>query len=292
MKEELRTMESYLKELKALKRYKESERLKEELQQLKMRLSELQAENGRLKKELVLNTNVEREARQLRVTLDQTQHELSMLKEVKVIINGEHLTLEEAAREFVKAKEAAIGARVEAEFKGLKRDFEAKAPGLIYQRLLAILEKPEWPVEIVKVIEERAEEKAQSKLDDEFQRRVNEEAWDSLQELKRTEWKPFIEEQASRISSNLMALVEELQGTWRFACDRCQSRVAVDIGPRQIAALLKGKQVAECPRCTDFNLPPAPPLTAHKIEGSALEGLLEAYLAGKGPPGKAPAEGI
>lgn len=58
MKEELRALEAHVKELKALKRYKESERLKEELQQLKMRLSELQAENGRLKKELVLNTNV------------------------------------------------------------------------------------------------------------------------------------------------------------------------------------------------------------------------------------------
>ena len=66
MKDELKAMETYLKELKALKRYKEAERLKEELPQLKTRFSELQAENGRLKKELVLNTNVEREARQLR----------------------------------------------------------------------------------------------------------------------------------------------------------------------------------------------------------------------------------
>jgi len=51
-------MEVHLKELKALKRYKEAERLKEEVGQLKTRLSELQAENGRLKKELILNTSV------------------------------------------------------------------------------------------------------------------------------------------------------------------------------------------------------------------------------------------
>ena len=113
-----------------------------------------------------------------------------------------------------------------------------------------------------------------------------------LQELKWTEWRPFIEGEASRLGSNLKTLVAELQGTWHFVCDQCQSRVTVEIGPREIAALLKGKHVAECPRCTDFNLPPAPPLTAHKIEDSALEGLLEAYLAGKGPPGNAPAEGI
>lgn len=292
MKDELKAMQAYLKELDALKRYDEVKMLSQEVSQLKAKLSETRSERNRLESEVLDNKKAKEEVRQLKEALDQAQEELSMLKEAKAILDKGTATLEEAAREFVRAKEVEIRARVEAEFKGLKRDFEAKAPGLVYQKLLAILEKPEWPVEIVKVIEERAEEKAQSKLDDEFQRRVNEEAWDSFQELKRTEWKPFIEEQASRIGSNLMALVEELQGTWRFACDRCQSRVAVDIGPRQIAALLKGKQVAECPRCTDFNLPPAPPLTAHKIEGSALEGLLEAYLAGKGPPGKAPAEGI
>jgi len=292
MKDELKSMEAYLKELEALEKYDEVKRLNHEVSELNAKLSELQSERDRLKKELLLSKKAEEETHRLKETLDRAQEELTILKEVRAILKEGDLALGEAARELIRAKEAEISARVAREFNGLKRDFEAKAPGLVYQRLLTILEKPEWPVEIVKVIEERAEEKAQSKLDDEFQRRVNEEAWDSLQELKRTEWKPFIEAEASRIGSNLMALVEELQGTWRFICDRCQSRVTVDIGPRQIAALLKGKQVAECPRCTDFNLPPAPPLTAHKIEGSALEGLLEAYLAGKGPPGKAPAEGI
>jgi len=287
MKEELRALEAHVKELKALKRYKESERLKEELQQLKMRLSELQAENGRLKKELVLNTNVEREARQLREALDQTQHELSMLKEVKVIINGEHLTLEEAAREFVKAKEAEIKGRVEREFEGLKKNFEARAPGLVYRKLIAILKKSDLPAEIAQVIEEKAEEKMQNRLDDEFEHRVNEKALGRLQELKWTEWRPFVEEGASRLGSNLKTLVAELQGRWHFACDQCQSRVSVEIGPREIAALLKGARVAECPRCRDFNLPPAPLLAPHKINGSALEDMVEAYLTDKGPPGNA-----
>ena len=290
MKEELRAMEAYLKELKALKRYKESERLKEELQQLKMRLSELQAENGKLKKELVLNTNVEREARQLREALDQTQHELSMLKEVKVIINGEHLTLEGAAREFVRVKEAEIRGRVENESKALQEKFETEVPELVYYKLLAILREPQWPAEIAQIIEKKAEEKAQSKLDEKFQQRVHEEALGRLEEVKQTEWWPFVEEEASRIVRDLKTLVAELQGTWHLTCDRCQSRVTVDISPREIAALLKGEQVAECSRCKDFNLPPAPPVAPHKINGSALEDLLEAYLAEKGPPGKAASE--
>ena len=124
------------------------------------------------------------------------------------------------------------------------------------------------------------------KLDSFLGGRPNEEAWNRLQELKWTEWRPFIEAEVSRLGSSLKTLVAELQGTWHFACDQCQSRVTVEIGPREISALLKGVRVAECPRCRDFHLPPAPPVAPHKIDGSALEDLVEAYLAGKGPPGK------
>ena len=250
-------------------------------------VSELRSERDKLKKEILLRKKAEEEAHQLKEALTRTQEELSMLKEVKVILNRGHLTLEQATRDFVKAKDVEIKARVEREFKGLKKNFEAKASQLVYQKLLAILKKPEWPVEIAQVIEEKAEEKAQSRLDDEFDHRVNEWALDRLQELKWTEWRPFIEKEASRLGSNLKTLIAELQGTWHFVCDQCQSRVTVEIGPREIAALVKGARVAECPRCRDFNLPPAPPVAPHKIDGSALEDLVEAYLADKGPPGDA-----
>jgi hypothetical protein len=291
MKDELKAMEAYLKELGALKRYDEVKMLSQEVSELKARLSEIQGERDRLEGEVLDSNKAKKEIGQLKEALDRAQEELSTLKEAKAILNGGSLSLEQAAKEFVKAKEAEIRTRVESEFEGLKKDFEAKAPQLIYQRLLAILEKPEWPVEIVKVIKEKAEEKAQSRLDDEFQRRVNEEALGRLQQLKLTEWQPFVEEEASHLVSSLRALVEELQGTWRFICDRCQTRVSVDIGPRQIAAMLKGQQIAECPHCTDFNLPPAPPIAPHKIEGSTLENVLQAYLDKKGPPGKTAAEG-
>lgn len=290
MKDELKAMEAHLKELKALKKYDEVKRLNQEVSELKARILELRSERDRLKREKLLRKKAEEEVCQLKEALNRTCEELSMLKEAKAILNGGYLTLEEAARDFVKAKETEIGARVERELKGLKRNFEAKAPRLVYHKLMAILKKPDLPVEIAQVIEKRAEEKAQSRLDDEFRQGVNEEALNRLQELKRTEWRPFIEEEALRLGSNLKTLAAELQGTWHFVCDQCQSRVTVEIGPRQIAALLKGARVAECPRCRDFNLPPLPLLAPHKIDGSALEDLVEAYLADKGPLGKATME--
>jgi len=286
MKDELKAMETHLKELEALKKYDEVKRLNQEVSELKARVSELRSERDSLKKEMPLRKKAEEEVCQLKEALNRTRAELSMVKETKAILNGGDLTLEEAARDFVKAREAEIGARVEAEFKQLKKNFEAKAPRLVYHKLLAILKKPDLPAEIAQVIEKKVEEKVQSRLDDEFEHRVNEEAWNRLQELKWTEWRPFIEAEVSRLGSSLKTLVAELQGTWHFACDQCQSRVTVEIGPRQISALLKGVRVAECPRCRDFHLPPAPPVAPHKIDGSALEDLVEAYLAGKGPPGK------
>ena len=286
MKDELKAMEAHLKELKALKKYDEVKSLSQEVSQLKAMVSELRSERDKLKKAMLLSKKAEEEAHRLKEALNGAQEELSMLKEVKVILNRGHLTLEQAARDFVKAKDVEIKARVEREFKGLKKNFEAKAPRLVYQKFLAILKKPEWPAEIAQVIEEKAEEKAQSRLDDEFQHRVNEKALGRLQELKWTEWRPFIEAEVSILGSSLKPLVAELQGRWQLTCDRCQSRVSVEIGPREIAALLKGAQVAECPHCRDFNLPPAPAITLHKIHGSALGDLLEAYLADKGPPGK------
>jgi len=290
MKDELKTMETYLKELEGLKKYDEIKRLNQEVSELTATLSEVQAERDKLKEELLVRQKAEEEVYQLKEALSRAEEELSILKEAKAVLKGGDLTLEEAVREFIKAREAEIKARVERESEGLRNDFEAKAPQLVYERLLAVLKGPVWPAEIAQVIEEKAEDKTQSRLNEEFQQRVDKEALDRLEQLKRTEWRPFLEEEVSRIGSNLRTLAAELQGTWYFTCDKCQSRVTVEIGPREIAALLKGERVAECPRCRDFNLPPAPPFAAHKINDSALEDLLEAYLAGKGPPGKATME--
>jgi hypothetical protein len=290
MKDEFKAMEAYLKELDALKRYDEVKMLSQEVSELKAKLSEVLGDRDKLKKQMLDDKKAKEEVGRLKEALSRTQEELSLFKETKAVLNRGSLTLEQAAEEFVKAKEAEIRARAEAEFKGLRKDFEVKMPRLVYQKLLAILKKPEWPVEIVKVIEEKAEEKAQSKLDDEFQRRVNEEALDKLEDIKLTEWRTFLQAEASRIGSNLKTLVAELQGTWCLTCDRCHRTVTIEVGPREIAALLKGGRVAECPRCTDLNLPPAPLVAPHKINGSALEDLLEAYLAEKGPPGKGTSE--
>lgn len=286
MKGEFETMEAYLRELEALKKYDEVKRLNQEVSELKGVLSWVQAERDKLKEEMLVKHKAEEEAAKLKEALKQAQQEVSRLKETKAVLKGGELTLEEAAREFLKSREAEIRLRVGKESEEARKDFEAKAPQLVYKKLIAILKEPEWPVEITQLIERKAEEKAQSKMDDEFRKRVSEAALDRLKELKRTEWHPFVEHEVSRIGSDLVTLATDLQGTWHFPCDRCQRTVTVDIGPREIAVLLKGERVAECPQCQDFNLPPAPPIAAHKISGSSLEDLVAAYLASKGPLGK------
>jgi len=290
MKDELKAMEAYIKELGGLKKYDEVKRLNQEVSELKAKLSEVLGDRDKLKKEMLDDKKAKEEVGRLKGALSRTRDELSTLKEVRVIIKGEHLTLEEAARKFVTVKEAEIKARVEKEFKGLREKFEADTPGLIHHKLLAILKEPHWPAEIAQIIEKKAEEKTQSKLDEEFQQRAHEEALGRLEEVTQTEWRPFVEEETSRIAHDLRTLVTELQGTWHVTCDRCHRRVTLEVGPREFAALLRGERVAECPNCMDLNLPPAPPFAAHKINGSALEDLLEAYLAEKGPPGKAASE--
>ena len=290
MKDELEAMETYIKELGGLKKYEEAQRLEQEISELRARLSQMLAETDRLKNELLISKKAQQEGCGLREALSKAEREVSMLEKTKAILEGKDVTLEVATQEFVKASEAEIKAGVEREFEGLRKNFEAGVPRLVYDKLLAILKEREWPPEIAQVIAGEAQKKAKSQLDDEFKRRVSEKALDRLRELKRTEWRPFLEEQASRIASNLKALVAEFQGRWHFTCDRCQGKVTVEIGPREIAALLKGDRVAECSRCRDFNLPPAPPFAAHKINGSALEGLLVAYLTDKGPPAKASTE--
>jgi len=286
MKDELYTVETYVKELEGLKRYDEAKRLDREVSELKATLSEVQDERDRLKKEILAKQNAEDEARQLREALKQAEKEVSILKETKAVLKGGELTLEEASQEFLKSREAEIKASMQEESEEARRDFEARVPRLVYEKLMAILKEPEWPLEISQVIEGKAEERAQSNLDDEFRKRVNEVALDRLQELKRTEWHSFVEAEVSRITFNLVTLVAGLQGTWHFTCDRCQSTVTMDIGPREIAILLKGERIAECPQCRDFNLPPAPLFAAHKINSSSLEDLLVAYMASKGPLGK------
>jgi tetratricopeptide (TPR) repeat protein len=283
MKDELDAMEAYLKELEALKKYDEAKKLQQELSQLKATFSQIETERDQLKEDLLNRQKTEEELCQLRQALNDTQEELSLLKETKIVLEGSDQTLEELGQEFIKARDLEIKARVKKEFTDLKNSYESEAPRLIYDKLLAILRGSDWPTEIADVIEKKAELMAQSRLDAEFHRRVNEQALDSLEQLKLTEWQPFVEDRASRLTSNLTGLALELQGTWTFACDRCHTRVSVHIGPRQIATLLRGQLIAECPTCTDFSLPPAPLVTHHKIQGSSLEDVLQAYLGEKSP---------
>lgn len=288
MKDEFKAIERYLKQLEALKNYdkvkRQSQELKAKVTQVEARLSQMQAEKDKLENESLLKERAEEEVSRLREALDHAERELSTLRGVQVMLDGAKLTLEEAMQQFVQAEELEIRARLEKEFEELKKDFEVRMPQLVYQKLVTILKGPEWPPEIAQVIEGKAEQRAQGRLDDEFQRKVGDEAAARLEELKRGQWKRFVQEQASRLSRGIRPLVAELRGPWVLLCDRCGRRVTVTVSGREMAILLKGGLVAECPDCTDFNLPPHGPFTPHKIPGSALEDFIEARLRGTGLP--------
>jgi len=52
-----------------------------------------------------------------------------------------------------------------------------------------------------------------------------------------------------------MDLLTELQGIWRFTCDRCSGRVVIDLSPSDIGVLLRGQSIdIACTTCQD----PAP----------------------------------
>jgi len=53
MKDELKAMEAYIKELGGLKKYAEVKRLNEEVSQLKAKLSEVLSDRDKLKKEML-----------------------------------------------------------------------------------------------------------------------------------------------------------------------------------------------------------------------------------------------
>ena len=286
MKDDLAKMEAYVKELDALKKYDELKRVAAEVSELRAVLSQTTAEKDKLEHELLDAKKQITDMDRLKGCLELTQAELSQLKEAKVILDKGDITLEEAVHEFIIAKEEEIKNRIDKELAQIKADFDTRVPELICERLIAILGKQPWPEQIAGLIDERVQGKVKSRLDDEFERRVKEEAAERLKRLKLTEWRRFIDNETATLTSSLNGLVAELKGPWLFTCDRCHTNVRTLVGPHQVAALLSGEYIAECPGCIDLNFPPPPFTVAHKIEGSNLKAMLRIYLSRKGFPDK------
>jgi chromosome segregation ATPase len=276
---------------------------------LKEKLHDETSRNKKLNEEF---RSKQAEVRGLQLELDKTQNELSSLKGLKIkFAEGRELTLEEARSDFIRTREAEIERRANRKFKTLAADYEAKMPGLINQRLVEILEGPAWPAEIAEVVNAKAEERANDvlqnrekwpesfkcyyldqmkesvglELDAEFETGVRQEAERQLEAMKASQWREYAAGKARALATSLKDMVKELQGTWRFTCDRCDRRLVLEIGPSEIASLLRGETIdVVCITCSD----PAPlpfilSTVPHRVGSLTLERLLQFYM-GNTPP--------
>lgn len=320
MKDELKVMEAYLKELEALRYYpqvkEERDFLTVEATQLKEKVAQLEAQ---LRTEIATKIDLtyqlskrETETKELAGRLDEAQKELSLLREFKVkFADGGELILEEMKAELLHVEEDEIQRRAKERLTALEKDIQKRMPTLVHQKLMQVLKRPDWPPEIAKVIDSRAGQIADGILGDrdewpdwfksyclgevnalvnqhltaEFERKVQAEAEKRLHLMKAEQWEEFAACKARALATSLKGLLKELQGTWWFTCDRCGRRLAVDLRPSDVGLLLRGETIEiACTTCLD----PAPfpfilSSVQHKIVALSLEELLELYMSSAPP---------
>ncbi len=286
IKDEFKVLEKYVKELEALRRYsrvkRERDCLATEVAQLKKKIAELGSEvstNNELSSRL---TKSEGEVRELASRLDDAQKELLSLKEFKVNFpDSGDLSLEEIRDQFLHAEEGEIERRVKECLAALEKDMRSRMPTLVHESLIQVLNGSEWPPEIAKVIDSSARQVADAMLGArdqwpdwfknyylkevnalvnhrvtaEFERRVQAGAEKRLELMKDGQWKEYAGSKARALAAGLKDSLKELQGTWRFACDRCGRGLSVDLSASDIGLLLEGETIdITCTTC----LNPAP----------------------------------
>jgi len=316
--DEFEKMEAYLRNLEALRHYprvkRERDSLAVEVPRLKEKVAELESEVS-AKNELCSQLNKsEAEIKELAGKLEEAAKELSSLRNFKVKLpEGNGLILEEMKTQFLQKEEEEIERRAQELFQELERNIRSQMPSLIHERLVEVLRHPNWPPEVKRLIHSRARKRADRilrdrdkwpewfqayyldqvtqsvslRLDSEFQRGVEQEAERRLEVMKAGQWRAYTAAKARALSAGLKDAIKELRGTWWFTCNKCTGRLAIDIGPSEIGALLRGETIdIACTTCSD----PAPfpfilSTVPHKVGSLTLEGLLQLYM------GKAPTTG-
>jgi len=320
-KEGFENLERYTRELEAVKNYaqvkEDRDSLAKEAGQLKGKLGHLEAQlksEVRKKEELSLRLDKSEAAvKELSTKLDEVAKELSSLQNLSVKLpEGSVLSLDEMKAQFLKVEEDEIEGRAKARLGELEKELHSQMPALVYQRLIEIIKHPGLPPEIEEVINSHAKKITDDSLRDmdkwpdwfkeyysnevkesvnwglnsEFEKRVQAEAERRLDALKAGQWRDYTAHKARGLAVDLKGLVSQLQGTWRFSCDRCGRRLAIEMGPSQIGALLGGGVVdVVCSVCSD----PAPfpfilSTIPHKVSSLSLGELLQVYM-GKPPSG-------
>jgi len=311
IKDEFKTLEKHVKELEALRRYP---RVKQERDSLAMEVAHLKEKVAALESEVSTQNELsfqlskrEAEINELAGELAEVGKELTSLRNFKVKLpDGGELTLDEMRTQFLHAEEDEIERKVKERLERLKRNIRRRMPGLVYRRLIQLLESPIWPPEIARIIDTTARQIADGilstrdqwpdwfkgyyldevnafvnyNLTAEFERKVQAEAEKRLELMKAGRWKEYADSKASVLASSLKDSLKELQGTWWFTCDRCGHRLSVDLSLPDVGLLLGGKTIdIACTTCLD----PAPfpfilSTVQHKVISLSLEGLLELYM--------------
>ena len=316
IKNEFKTLEKHIRQLEALRCYprvkQERDSLAIEVAQLKEKVAVLESEVS-TKNELSSQLSKrEAEISELVGKLAEAGKELTSLRNFEVKLpDGGKLTLDEMRVQFLRAEEDEIERKVKEGLQALRKDMRRRMPGLVHKRLIQVLESPNWPLEIARIIDTTARQIADGilgatdqwpdwfksyylsevnalvnrHLTAEFESRVQAEAEKRLELMKAGEWREYTGSRARALASSLKDLLKELQGTWWFTCDGCGRRLSVDLSPSDIGLLLGGKTIdITCTTCLD----PAPfpfilSTVQHKVVSLSLGGLLELYM-GSAPP--------
>lgn len=317
--DEFQKIEAYLRDLEALKYYRqvkdERDSLAVEATQSKDRVAQLEAQLATevaAKNDLSsLLTKTGDEAKELAGRLGEAEKELSSLREFKVKFSaGGELTLEEMRDQFLRAREEEIEKRVKEGLAALEEDMRSRMPTLVHENLIQILSSLEWPPEIAEAVDSRAGQIADDTLGNkdgwpdwfkkyyleevnalvsqqltaEFEKRVRAETEKRVELMKAREWQGYVASKVRTLAASLKGLLNELQGRWGFPCDRCGCQVAIVITASHISVLLRGGTIdIACATCLD----PAPfpfifSTIQHKIVTLNLEGLLASYI-GRSP---------
>ena len=263
----IETTEKYLQELESIKNYP---RLKHEREELLDRVEELQSR------------------------LDNALREITSLKGVKANLDGANMTVGEARADFIRAQDAEVERRSSDRFEKLKRDYQAQIPDLAYRTLCNIMAQPRasWPEGIARLVdgeatkkadailreqnrwplwfknayEEEVKRKVESRLDQQFNARVEmaatARARQELNKLTKTAWpawyvanvEPRIAGLETRIRDNVIDVLKQKR---KVTCDKCGSGFEAELNAAGIEELLRTGQVtSECgnPDCQDKGL--------------------------------------
>jgi rubrerythrin len=204
---------------------------------------------------------------QLQSQLREAQERIASLEEVKATLGEEEITLKEAEQKFLKSKRAEIERQVEERVNGIKAQIEKEIPSRVQERAEEVLKAPIWPPEIAKMVGRVAENMVASILyhrakwpgtfqvyfEGEVQREVAErvnfkfkdelyrELMLSLNNVKSTEWRRYVD---SRLS-DIEGLVRK---SYEFSCPVCGQSFQLKITPDVLSTMLaQGYANVTCP---------------------------------------------